>query len=103
VDYLIQHNTIDARNSNSAVIIGADQSAINNAVVKDNILAGGNYTTYAGTGGFDSGIITFTGNRYVRDTWRYGPCSFLPSAGRTIGFVNNVWDDTGASMSCATN
>jgi len=102
---VISHNTIDATLpgggvANSALIIGADLANMGTVTVSNNLLAGGNYTVYSGAdAGYTSGTITFTGNRFVANA-QYGPCSFQPSAGRSIGFTGNVWDATGAALTC---
>ncbi len=96
------HNTIDARGSGttSAMLFGADLGAMDNIVADNNLLNGGGYTVYAGADpGYDSGSISFTNNRFGRG-FAYGPCSFGPSKGRTIGFTGNVWDDTNATLTC---
>lgn len=103
---LITHCTIDATLpgggvANSALIIGADLSDMGTVNVANNLLGGGNYTIYAGADpGYDSGTINFTNNRFAKNA-RYGPCSFGPSPGRTIGFTGNVWDATNAPLSCS--
>lgn len=104
---LITHCTIDATLpnggvANSALIIGADLSNMGTVNVTNSLLGGGNYTIYAGADpGYDSGVINFTGNRFARNA-RYGPCSFGPSPGRTIGFTNNVWDADGTPLVCTS-
>ncbi len=97
------HNTIDARGSGttSAMLFGADLGAMDDVVADNNLLNGGGYTVYAGADpGYDSGRISFTNNRFGRG-FAYGPCSFGPSKGRTIGFTGNVWDDTNATLTCS--
>ncbi len=91
----VTHSTILASGVNSAIIFGADQGAIGTVGADHNLIDGGSYTVYAGTGGtFDSGHISFVGNRFGR-SFQYGPNSFVPSPGRTVEFRGNVWDDTG--------
>jgi hypothetical protein len=97
---LISHDTVDAStpNTNSALILGADLARLANTTVVNCLLDGGNYTVYAGTGGYDSGVISITNSRFG-DSARYGPDSFKPSEGRTIIFTGNVWDATGSPLS----
>lgn len=91
----VTHSTILASGANSAIIFGADQGAIGTVRADHNLMDGGSYTVYAGTGGqFDSGHIAFIENRFGR-SFQYGPNSFAPSPGRTVEFIGNVWDDTG--------
>lgn len=103
---LITHSTIDATLigggvANSALIIGADLSDMGTVNVTNNLLGGGNYTLFAGADpGYSSGVINFSGNRFARNA-RYGPCSFAPSSGHTIGFTNNIWDSDGSPVTCS--
>jgi hypothetical protein len=90
-NYLIQHNTIDANGTNSAIFLGPDQGNIVGVTVHDNILAGGGYTMYGGNGtSYTCSNEVITNNRFVRD-YVYGPTDF--GAGGTYTFTGNVWDD----------
>jgi hypothetical protein len=98
----VVNNTIDALGpaTNSAILAGADLGPLDRVVIEHNLLRGGNYTVYAGTGGrFDSGSIRISGNRFGSG-YRYGPCSLRPAPGRIIQLSGNVDDATGAPLRC---
>jgi hypothetical protein len=64
-----------------------------------NLLAGGGFTAYAGTGGYAAAnMITFKDNRFV-DNAGYGPCSFNVA----LTFTGNVWDNSGTTLSCSSH
>jgi hypothetical protein len=90
------HNTILAscNGCNSAMIIGADLGPIGTFTASNNLLDGGGFTVYAGSGTYDSGTIIITGNRFGAN-YSYGLTSFKPSPGRSIRFSGNIDDATG--------
>lgn len=93
----IVHNAIENPNGQtSAVMIGADQGAISDIAVQNNLLNGGGYTLYAGGGPG----ITVTGNHFGKKFFPkcgyYGPVNISDSG---VAFTGNVWDDTGAPVS----
>lgn len=100
-DLQIVNNTIDATGDgiNAAIIAGADLAPMDRVLIEHNLLDGGNYTVYAGSGRFDSGDIQIRDNDFG-SRYRYGPCSYRPSQGRVIHTLNNVADGTGQLLAC---
>jgi hypothetical protein len=95
---VISHNTILATgvNMNEGVILGADLGNINNVVVDNNIIDGGNNGVVAGNNpGYSATGISFTHNRFGKVA-QYGPCNFNAK----MTFTGNVWDANGAVLSC---
>ncbi|HTC70855.1 MAG TPA: hypothetical protein VK662_14895 [Acidothermaceae bacterium] len=97
---LVNHNTFDSAcgSCNSAVIIGADLGAFTGQqTIENNLLAGGAYTAFAGSGGYNAtNMISFVNNRFVNDA-DYGQCSFNVA----VAFTGNVMDNTDSSLSCS--
>jgi hypothetical protein len=97
---LVDHNTFDSAcgSCNSAVILGADLGAFTGQqLVENNLLAGGAYTVFAGTGGYNAtNMISLVNNRFVNDA-DYGQCSFNVA----VVFTGNVMDNTGSPLSCS--
>lgn len=100
----VAHSRIDARTVNvvgfgNAAIFWADSpGAGSRLTMYQNLFAGGNYTTYLLDAPSGSNIIIDVhDNRFVRDTYNYGPCTaggtdpFDGSAG--LKWVNNAFSD----------
>jgi len=98
---LIHQNTIVATYPGEAAISFADNNSLTNVLVDDNLLAGGNYTFYAG-GGSGQQQLTVRDNRFSRAVapkgGHYGPLAAWDASLPGNQWLNNVWDDTGAPV-----
>lgn len=101
------HNTLDARPANNsgfgnaAIFWGDFPGAGTRLNVRNNFLAGGNYTFYALDAASGSGvIIDISGNRFLRNTYTYGPCALTNSdpfdGASGIKWNNNAYSDGAA-------
>lgn len=96
VNLLVEKSMLDSRSvngelGNGAVFIADNPGAASKFTFKNNLFAGGNYTTAF----YDRGTFDVQDNKYVAGSFRYGPCtSNLP-----ITFANNKLD-TGQSVTC---
>jgi hypothetical protein len=95
---LVERSFLDSRAANGSNLLGngavfiADNPGVgSNFVLKNNLFAGGNYTTSF----YDSSKFEVRDNKYVAGSYRYGPCSST----NTIVFTGNTLD-TGAAVSC---
>jgi hypothetical protein len=101
---IIQDNTFLNEKSQTAAIILSDDVAgtETNRLIKHNLLAGGDYTFYAG-GHLDrpSTRITFTDNSFSRlyypHAGYYGPVTNWTSGNGNV-WSGNIWDDSGAPV-----
>lgn len=97
VTLLVERSFLDSRAANvnalgnGAVFIADNPGAGSRFVLKNNLFAGGNYTTSF----YDSSNFEVRDNKYVAGAYRYGPCS---STG-TITFTGNTLDN-GTPVSC---
>jgi len=98
---LIHQNTIVATIPGEAAISFADNNSLTNVVIDDNMLAGGNYTIYAG-GGSGQQQLAVRDNRFSRTVsskgGRYGPLAAWDGTLPGDEWSDNVWDDTGAPV-----
>lgn len=94
----IDHDTLfNPHNQTAAVYAYSDFGTVTNMSVTNSLLAGGDYTIYAG--GSTATNVTITGNRFSRIYYpncsTYGVADYFPTA---MNWSGNVWDDTGASV-----
>ena len=90
-----RHNTI--RNPNpqtAAILMSTNTDGIRDVVIDDNLMSGGGYTVYCGTG--EGGVVpneTYTNNRISREFFRrggrFGPTTECEKVDVRFG---NVWD-----------
>jgi len=96
----VDHSTIFAGcyTCNSAIFVKSDLGPIGTFVANNNLVAGGGYTVYAmqGSGGYSSGSISYTNNRF--GPWYWGPYVIQPSADGTVTWTGNINDSTGAPL-----
>lgn len=91
----IRHNNIQhPRSQTSCILLGEEFEPMDDAIVEDNLLNGGNYTIYAGEGTTDPNII-IRNNHFGRDAV-YGLLSDAPGA--RVQWTDNVWHDTGETI-----
>jgi len=94
----IRHNTIFNPGQTDAVSLFEDFGAQHNALVDNNLLAGGSYTIYGGAnaGGQPTSNIKITNNRiaqtYFVNGGYYGPIAAFDPAGAGNVWTGNVWD-----------
>lgn len=97
VTLLVEKSFLDSRAANTnalgngAVFIADNPGAQSRFTLKNNLFAGGNYTTSF----YDSPNFEVTGNKYVAGSYRYGPCSST----HTITFSGNTLTN-GTPVSC---
>jgi len=98
VTLLVERSYLDSRAvngsnllGNGAVFIADNPGAGSNFVFKNNLFAGGNYTTAF----YDSSHFEVRDNKYVAGSFRYGACDSTD----TITFTGNTLD-TGAAVTC---
>lgn len=97
VTLLVEKSFLDSRAANTnalgngAVFIADNPGAQSRFTLKNNLFAGGNYTTSF----YDSQWFEVTGNKYVAGSYRYGPCSSTHS----ITFTGNTLTN-GTPVSC---
>lgn len=87
---VIRHNTLRVPyGQTSAILMSTNTSPIRDVVIRDNLMAGGGYTVYCGTGagGPVLGTFVFTGNRIARTYFArggyWGPETMCPASGWT--------------------
>lgn len=100
----IDHNTVfNPISQTDAISLFQDFGLEANRTITDNLIAGGGYTLYAGSGskGTTHDIIV-SGNRFSRlyfpDGGSYGPATAYDAHGTGNVWTDNIWDDTGASV-----
>jgi len=100
---VIRHNTIlNSWPQTSAVALFQDFSPQANNVIDNNLLAGGGYTVYGGSGKEKSRNIKIARNRFSRIYYKncgfYSPVAYFDRRGAGNVWSGNVWDDTGISV-----
>jgi hypothetical protein len=97
----IEHNAISSNVPGEAAIGFADGNTLTGVTIENNLLAGGNYEFYAGSGSGQQQIAV-RHNRFSRAVspkgGRYGPVAAWDPASPGNVWVDNVWDDTGAPI-----
>ena len=100
----INHNTIFNQISQTdAISLFQDFGLEANRTITNNLIAGGGYTLYAGSGtsGTTHNIIV-TGNRFSRlyypNGGSYGPATAYDTNGTGNTWTNNTWDTSGGSV-----
>jgi hypothetical protein len=99
----IRHNTIaTTQRGEAAIALYTHTGPVTGAVIADNVLAGGQYTIYAGEGA-GSRDIRITGNRFSRsvhpDGGFYGPVAAWDRSAPGNAWERNTWEDTGSPVS----
>lgn len=100
----IVHNTILNRfDQTDAIGLFQDFGVEANRTIKNNLLAGGDYPLYAGSGSDGATHdVTVIGNRfsriYARNGGTYGPVAAYDDGGARNRWAENVWDDSGAPL-----
>lgn len=100
----IEHNTILNRfDQTDAIGLFQDFGLEANRTIKDNLLAGGDYPLYAGSG--DAGHthnIVVVGNHFSRiyadRGGTYGPVAYYDGDGAHNRWSGNIWDESGAPV-----
>jgi hypothetical protein len=101
-DVAIVHNSIASTGRGEAAIaLYTNSGALSGVAVDGNLLAGGNYTLYAG-GGAGSHDIVVTRNHFSRSVSAkggfFGPVTAWDSRAHGNVWSGNVWDDSGAAL-----
>jgi hypothetical protein len=101
VNLVVRHNTILAqsttgRGTNAALFIAPDLGPSTNGpvTIDNNLLGGGNFAVYivdGNNGQYFVHNISLTNNRFVRNSYGYGPADINVPVLRS----GNIWDDTG--------
>jgi hypothetical protein len=92
----VSGNTIfDSLDQTDAVMLQATAGQkMSNKTIKDNLLAGGDYTIYGGDQATTSNIV-ITGNRFGQQYYptggKYGPVAYFDVRGRGDVWSGNVW------------
>jgi hypothetical protein len=97
----LRHNTIlNSWEQTAAIALFADFGTPRNSTIEDNLLAGGGYTVYGGSGAATG--IRVVGNRFARTYFAkggyYGPVTDFATGNSGNVWSGNVWDDTGATV-----
>jgi hypothetical protein len=102
----IRNNTVFVDLSQTdAISLFEDFGVEANKLIKDNLVAGGGYSIYAGaqTGGPHSYNIRVIGNRFSRRYYanggQFGPAAYFNDGGRGNVWSGNIWDGTEAAVS----
>jgi hypothetical protein len=101
----IRHNTVFVNlDQTDAISLFEDFGVEANKLIKDNLVAGGDYSIYGGakSGGPQSYNIRIIGNRFSRKYYsnggQFGPAAYFDS-GRGNIWSGNIWDGTEAAVS----
>lgn len=101
----IRHNTVFVNlDQTDAISLFEDFGVEANKLIKDNLVAGGDYSIYGGakSGGPQSYNIRIIGNRFSRKYYsnggQFGPAAYFDS-GRGNIWSGNIWDGTRAAVS----
>jgi hypothetical protein len=100
---MIYHNTIlNSRTQTDAIYLNATLAGkpVAHKTIEDNLLAGGSFTVYGGTGhGNSTSGIVIEDNRfsqvYYSKGGNYGPIAYFASHGAGNAWSGNIWDATG--------
>lgn len=105
----IDHNTIlDQMDQTTAIGLFEDFGPQLNAVVENNLIAGGSYSLYGGanTNGQPTSNIRVIGNRFARLYFPtggvFGPVASFDPGGTGNVWQGNIWDDTGQIISVSS-
>ena len=103
------HNTMENPNTQTSnILLKADQGAIHDVLVENNLFNGGGYTVYWYDANYQISNGTIRNNRFRRAAgggyWPnggyFGPiASNVNDSSRWPTWTNNVWDDNGAQIS----
>jgi hypothetical protein len=97
---IIRHNTvINTLDQTSAVALFQDFGVQHDALIEDNLLAGGGYALYAGSGtkgtSYNIKIINNVFSREVhKNSGQFGPVAYWDQKGSGNVWQGNVWADT---------
>jgi Right handed beta helix region len=98
----IRHNTVFVNlNQTDAISLFEDFGVEANKLIKDNLVAGGDYSIYGGakSGGPQSYNIRIIGNRFSRKYYsnggQFGPAAYFDSGPGNV-WSGNIWDGTKA-------
>ena len=98
---VIRHNTvINTLDQTAAVALFQDFGVQHDALIENNLLAGGGYALYAGAGKMGTSYnIKVIGNVFSREvhasSGQYGPVAYWDKGGTGNVWQGNVWADTG--------
>jgi hypothetical protein len=98
---VIRHNTIiNTLDQTAAVALFQDFGVQHDALIENNLLAGGGYALYGGAGTKGKSYnIKVIGNVFSREVYRssgqYGPVAYWDNDGSGNVWQGNVWADTG--------
>ncbi|MFI7602244.1 hypothetical protein [Actinoplanes sp. NPDC049681] len=98
---VIRHNTVvNTLEQTAAVALFQDFGVQHDATIEHNLLAGGGYALYAGSGAKGTSYnIRVVGNVFSREVFgksgQYGPVAYWDKGGSGNVWQDNVWADTG--------
>jgi hypothetical protein len=98
---VIRHNTIiNTLDQTSAVALFQDFGVQHDALIENNLMAGGGYALYGGAGQKGTATnIRVIGNVFSREVYKnsgqYGPIAYWDDKGSGNVWQGNVWADTG--------
>ncbi|MFC7275725.1 hypothetical protein ACFQS1_17185 [Paractinoplanes rhizophilus] len=98
---VIRHNTVvNTLDQTAAIALFQDFGVQHDAIIENNLLAGGGYTLYGGAGTKGTSFnIKVTGNVFSREvhpkSGQYGPVAYWDKNGAGNVWQGNVWADTG--------
>ncbi|MEV7966763.1 DUF4082 domain-containing protein [Sphaerisporangium sp. NPDC088356] len=101
---IIRHNTVsNPEDQTSAIMIDADLGPINNVTVEDNLLSGGGYCLYGGSGRSNPTTnVVVQNNVFSRSLnskcGELGAVAHFDMGASGNVWKNNVWQDTGAPV-----